>query len=672
MNFLETAIYAVMVRTYFYFEETERTNSFERFPYLKILTERLTDDALAILERSEGLQATRYWSLLKLIGEEEDVDPVVHTALDLCLAATCVPEFGTYLNYFTGNAATVQLAFELEGSFCPPYEEVVSRLNKLQKICRIDWNKVPLSYAAIEADHRLLAYLFVEKDANKGMDMHQYPVFGNGEWFLCKEPLHPMFVYQEKANECAEWLAAGKSRTVLQIAGSGGRRFLAKHIARLLEQNLFLISADRCKGFFTETAEEHRGELIRELFWQRGMLCLYGLKEGLFTEWQVTEEDFFRNVMEPLLDMGIPILLCTEGKFSFSNGEWIRKRVELKSLTREERQQVFEGFSAMYGLSIDCVRYSVRYRLSAVEIAGAIELWQQDGSKTEQDFTRIATQLLSSKSGKGLGSISYPTERFTDLKVPDEVRGTLEQICSSAMDGYRIFEEWGLGKQYPYGRAVTVMLSGPPGTGKTMTARIIAGELGIPLYQVDLSGVMDKYIGETEKHLEEIFSFAEKTNVVLFFDEADALFGKRGEVTESKDRYANMEVAYILQRIEQFEGIVILSTNFYNNIDKAFLRRMKYVLKYEMPGEEIRYSIWESSLPAQQLREGVDIGYLAAQFEFSGGMIKNVVFCACAAAVYEKRKLGMEHLLQAVKAEYEKMERPVSEGMWGEYEYLIM
>lgn len=207
---------------------------------------------------------------------------------------------------------------------------------------------------------------------------------------------------------------------------------------------------------------------------------------------------------------------------------------------------------------------------------------------------------------------------------------------------------------------------------KTMTAQTIANELGVPLYQVDLSIVLDKYIGETEKHLEEIFSYAEKTNVVLFFDEADALFGKRGEVTEGRDRYANMGVAYILQRIEQFDGIVILSTNFYNNIDKAFLRRMKYVLKYQMPDEAIRRSIWESCLPAEQFQEEIDIDYLASQFEFTGGMIKNTVLNACVTAVHSGEKLSMEHLLWAIRAEYEKMEWPVSAEIWGEYRYLMI
>lgn len=670
MEFAETAIYAVMVRTYLYFEETGRTNSFERFPYLKILTERLTEDALSMWERNEGIQGIRYWELLRSIGNGEDVDPVIHTAFDLCLAAACVPEFAVYLNYYTGNIATVQLAFELEGSFCPRYEEVVDRLRCLQKICRIDWKKVPVSYAAMEVDHRLMAYLFAEDASDDGR--LQLPVFGNGEWFLYEETLHPMFVHQELANECAEWLRSRGPQTVLQISGSGGRRFLAKHIARLLEENLFLVSAEKLRDFFTETADERKGELIRELFWRKGMLCLYGMRAELLAEWQVTEEDFRNSVMRPLLNMGIPILLCTERRFLFHDCGLIGKRAELQPLTREERQQVFEGFAAMYGLTIDCAHYSVRYRLSAKETAGAVAQWIQEPSGTEQSFARIVTELHSGRSKKALGNILYPTVGFADLKVPDEIRGVLDRICCSVMKGYTIFEKWGVQQQYTYGRAVTVMLSGPPGTGKTMTAHAIANELGLPLYQVDLSNVMDKYIGETEKHLEEIFSFAEKTNVVLFFDEADAMFGKRGEVTESRDRYANMEVAYILQRIEQYEGIVILSTNFYNNVDKAFLRRMKYVLKYRMPDEGIRYCLWESCLPAEQFREELDIDYLARQFEFTGGMIRNVALSASVTAVYEERLLSMEHLLQAIREEYEKMEWPVSDGMWGEYGYLIV
>ncbi len=182
---------------------------------------------------------------------------------------------------------------------------------------------------------------------------------------------------------------------------------------------------------------------------------------------------------------------------------------------------------------------------------------------------------------------------------------------------------------------------------------------------------MDKYIGETEKHLEQAFSFAQKTNMLLFFDEADSLFGKRGEVVEGRDRYANMEVSYILQRIERFEGVVVLATNFYDNIDKAFLRRMRYVLKYQMPDPAMRRRIWQSCLPDDVNSTGLDLDYLAGQFEFSGGMIKNVTLNACIAALYEKTPLRMEHVLRAISAEYEKMEQNAGADIWGEYGYLI-
>ena len=669
MKYVEIAIYAMIARTYSYLEETGRVNSFERFPYLRVLTERLTEDALKVWEKSSGISAERYWNLLSAVGYGENVDPIVHTAFDLCLAAACVPEFSAYLKYYTGNSATIQLAFEMEGNPYPSYEEITDRLHQLQKICRIERNKVPLSFAAIETDNRILAYLFMDENVNHGV--LEFPVFEEGEWCLYKEPLHPMFVRKELAEECADWIKSKAEQTILQIDGNGGKRFLVKHIVRLLEKNLFLVSADKCKEFFGDMSGERKGSLIRELFWGRGLLCLYGLKSELFSEWQITEADFWKNVVFPVLEVGVSVFLCTDGSFSFYDGYIPKKRVELKPLVREERQQMFEGFAEMYGLAVDCSRYSVHYRLSAGEIARAVELWRQESSITDESFAQVCSQLLCNKNKKALGEITYSTVNFMDLKLPDEMMETLGQICCSALQGYKIYEQWKLGKQYPYGRAVTVMLSGPPGTGKTMTAHAIACELGIPLYKVNLSQVVDKYIGETEKHLEEIFTFAEKANVVLFFDEADALFGKRGEVTEGRDRYANMEVAYILQRVEQFEGIVVLSTNFYNNIDKAFLRRMKYVLQYQIPDEMIRRSIWESCLPAEQFREPLDMDYLAEQFEFTGGMIKNVILSASVMAIYEKKQLNMDLLLRAIRAEYNKMEWPVTTGMWGEYEYLI-
>ena len=697
MEFVEIEMYAVILRTHSYMEETGRHNSFDRFQYLQVLTERLTEEVLNHWEHDTGEQAERYWNLLQRIGDGQE-DPVLQNTLDLCLAAALIPEFAAYLTYYTGASVTIQTAFALEGVTCPLYEEILDRLEKLERICRIEWGKIPLSLAAIEADNRLIAYLFTGQDGDKKasggtQDLYGGTTFGGGIWFLQGEELHGMFAREELAVSCAEWMRSHiypsgeellntmQSGVLLQIAGSGGRRFLAKHIARLVEKDMLLLPAEKCGGFFGEDKRNRLGELRRELFWHQGMLCLYGLDQAQLAEWKIDAEDFLETVVWPLLAAGISVILCTAAGLICCGEEAGRMRsVELTPLSRAEREQMFRGLALRYEAEADWKRASVRYRLSASEMARAFGQWQQGAGaqgavETPKDFdgqfSRICCEMLGNREDRRYGEVCYPSERLSDLKVSEEIREVLGQICSSALEGHRIFEEWGLAQQYPYGRAVTVLLAGPPGTGKTMTAHVIANTLGIPLFQVDLSGIMDKYIGETEKHLEHIFAFAGKTNTVLFFDEADALFGRRGEVVEGKDRYANMEVSYILQRVEQFEGVVVLATNFYNNIDKAFLRRMKYVLKFQMPDVALRRSIWESCLPPGVPTGELDMDYLSEKFEFSGGMIKNVVLAACVMAVHEGKRVDMGHILRAVRAEHEKMEWPVSGNMWGAYAYLM-
>ena len=663
MEFLETVVGMIILKTYFYLEETGRRNSFERFPYLQYLAEGVSEQSLEEWEDNTGIQATRYRGLIR---ELEDIEGVVQNALDLSLAAAYVPEFVAYLNYYTGNTVTVQLAFELERTFCPEYADICRTVRQLQRICRVEQQKIPLWHAVIEADNGLLAYLL-------GADRPDMDPFGTVKWFQRDEELFPMFLRQKMAEECAEYLQEGCG--ALQIAGSGGRRFLAKHIARRMHRDLLLVDAGEWKEMPADERERQQELWRRQAFLWKGMVCVYGITEDTVKEIFGKEEFLVENMIRPFLEAAIPIVLCTSSEVSIVNGVAVRRkqlaavlRRELGVITREEREILFRGFAGYYKLPIDPVCCSVRYRLSASEIGRAVELFR---SGKEERFSMICYQILSDSQERRLGSVLRPSVGFSDLKVPQDTMESLEQICCSVREGYRIFEQWNLGHQYPYGRAVTVLLAGAPGTGKTMTAHVLAKELGIPLYQVSLSNIMDKYIGETEKHLEQAFSFAEKMNMVLFFDEADSLFGKRGEVTEGKDRYANMEVSYILQRIEQFEGIVVLATNFYNNIDRAFLRRMKYVLKYQEPDEKVRREIWESCLPPELPREELDLDFLARQFDLTGGMIKNVVLNACVLALREDTVLGMRQMLLAIRTEYRKMERSFSEEAWGAYGHLL-
>ena len=213
----------------------------------------------------------------------------------------------------------------------------------------------------------------------------------------------------------------------------------------------------------------------------------------------------------------------------------------------------------------------------------------------------------------------------------------------------------GFGSKLSRGRGTAALFAGPPGTGKTMAAEVVAGDLGLDLCTIDLSAVVSKYIGETEKNLERIFSAAEDANAILFFDEADALFGKRSEVQDAHDRYANIEVAYLLQRMEQYDGIAILATNLRQHLDDAFTRRLAFVVDFPFPGDAERRQIWELALAGAPLAAGADLDRLARGFRLSGGSIRNAALQAAFLAAGDGTPIGMPHLQDAVRRELRKM-----------------
>jgi SpoVK/Ycf46/Vps4 family AAA+-type ATPase len=227
-----------------------------------------------------------------------------------------------------------------------------------------------------------------------------------------------------------------------------------------------------------------------------------------------------------------------------------------------------------------------------------------------------------------------------------------------------VLDDWGVGVKLASSRGVTVLFSGPPGTGKTMAAEVIAAELGLDLYKIDLSTVVSKYIGETEKNLERIFVEAETSNAILFFDEADALFGKRSEVRDSHDRYANIEISYLLQRMEAYDGVTILATNLGANLDEAFTRRLQFAVDFPFPETSYRLRIWQTLFPPDVPRHPeIDWKILAERFRFAGGNIRNVIVYAAYLAADDGSLVTMNHLLHGVRREMQKMGRLVDEGV---------
>jgi len=265
-----------------------------------------------------------------------------------------------------------------------------------------------------------------------------------------------------------------------------------------------------------------------------------------------------------------------------------------------------------------------------------------------------------------------PRYTWEDIVLPPDKMRQLRSIAAWMQFRRRVHEEWGFGQKLSRGKGLNVLFTGPSGTGKTMAAEILAHELSLELLQIDLSSVISKYIGETEKNLSAIFREAEQSQSLLFFDEADSLFGKRTEVKDAHDRYANIEVNYLLQRVEQYEGVVVLATNLQRNLDDAFLRRIKEVVDFPFPDEKLRERIWRAHFPSGAPKEAdIDFNFLAGQFKLSGGNIKNVVLSAAFLAAAEGRSMTMADLILGLRTELRKEGKLCTKSDFGPYYELI-
>jgi hypothetical protein len=275
------------------------------------------------------------------------------------------------------------------------------------------------------------------------------------------------------------------------------------------------------------------------------------------------------------------------------------------------------------------------------------------------------------QSNQSLQRRAQKVERTYDwphLVLPPRTVRQLREVCAAEKYRSVIHVDWGFDRRQMQGKGLNVLFCGPSGTGKTMSAGIVARELGLDLYKIDLSTVVSKYIGETEKQLSQIFREAQSSNAILFFDEADAIFGKRSEVKDAHDRYANIEVAYLLQKMEEYEGIVILATNFRKNIDDAFTRRIHYIVEFPFPEPEYRERIWRSMVPADApLADDVDFGFLGRQFELAGGNIRNAALVAACYAAEDGGPIRMQHCVLAVARELQKMGKLPSRSDFREY-----
>jgi SpoVK/Ycf46/Vps4 family AAA+-type ATPase len=286
---------------------------------------------------------------------------------------------------------------------------------------------------------------------------------------------------------------------------------------------------------------------------------------------------------------------------------------------------------------------------------------------TAGDLHRAA-RLRSNGALRGLAQVVTPRYSWDDIILPRQSTALLREVYLSVRHRRKVYDEWGFDRKLALGKGVNVLFYGPSGTGKTMAADILAGALGLELYKIDLATVVSKYIGETEKNLSRIFAAAEASNAILFFDEADALFGKRSEVKDARDRYANIEVAYLLQKMEEYDGVAILATNLRGNIDDAFARRLHHAVEFPFPDAALREHIWRAVLPAELPRaDDINFPFLARQFELSGGNIRNVALSAAFLAAEAGRPVDMRFLVIGVARELQKMGKLPTRAAFQEY-----
>ncbi len=334
-------------------------------------------------------------------------------------------------------------------------------------------------------------------------------------------------------------------------------------------------------------------------------------------------------------------------------------REQLQNLWRRELKKVIEGDLASLSR-----RLADAYDMdeeAIEEIAKELRLKVLTGERVDEESVML---LCTKRTGPKMGSFAQKLKRsasFEDIVLPKKELERLKEIITHHRHSTRVFGEWGLDRHFQ-SRGISVLFCGPSGTGKTLAASIVAKELGLEIYRIDLSALISKYIGETEKNLSKIFKAAEKSRAVLFFDEADAVFGRRSETKDAHDRYANIEVSYLLQKIESFEGVVILATNFKKNIDDAFMRRMRFIVDFPLPGLEERREIWKKLLDPHTMPLGkIDLSLLAQRFKLSGAGIRNAVLYAAFKAAEEESEIATVHLLEGIKEEMMKNGKKINE-----------
>ncbi len=464
-----------------------------------------------------------------------------------------------------------------------------------------------------------------------------------------------------------------------------GKLFLARNISKQLNKNILLVNIITLYSLQDSEFEEILYDILRISKISNSYIALiykdnlYNVKDKEKNRIILVLNKLF-NFINAKLKTAFILSDSLFNKTEFVPSELDFLHLDIKKYNPISTQKfIWEEFSKKYELEnkIDFNNFSNKFNFNIGDINKILKKssYIAECSKrkiTEDDIYNSCYSLSNNELEKlGLTKINS-SYTFDDLILPDEEKKELLHSCNYIKLKHIVLDKWNFKEKLPYGNNLSILFKGLPGTGKTMGAQVIANELNMSLYRLDISKTVSKYIGETEENLNKILNTAEKNNVILFIDEMDAIFGKRSEVKSSHDKYANMQTSFLLQKIESYKGILVLATNYLENIDDAFIRRIKFIIHFPLPNYEERFAIWKNIYPEKApLDKNIDFEFLAKQFKLSGGVIKNIALKSAYMSANKKTKIKMEYILKAIIDELTKQEKIPDKSLFKEYSYIF-
>ncbi len=607
--------------------------------------------ARAAMDAAEGVDPP---PALALLGQRLGLSRSERALLLLCLAVELDTRVPALCARAQGDQASAYPTFALGLSLFDGAWDALSPERPLRYWRLVEVGQAgtaPLTASPLRADQRIVNYLKGVNHLDERLAPLLLPpsVYGAGE---LPPSLH------QAVDLIAERLRQGAGTSelpVVQLLGAEApsRRLVAEHTAAALGLVLYRLPASRLPMAAADLEAFAR-------LWERETLLL---PVALYVDVDGTQgegHDASPAVVEQLLAGGGVVFM--DSPEAVRGGDRPVLAVEVPRATVAERRAAWVAalgpeagdaptrLAGQFGLDLLTIR-----QIAAAVPPGA----NGEGGRTERLWDACVWRTRPRLDA--LAQRLRPTAGFDDLVLPSPEMDLVRQLAAHVRQRDRVYEEWGFRRRMNRGLGVSALFAGESGTGKTMAAEVVAGALHLDLYRIDLSAVVSKYVGETEKNLRKLFDAAEAGGAVLLFDEADALFGKRSEVKDSHDRYANIEVNYLLQRMEAFEGLAILATNMKDALDQAFLRRLRFVVDFPFPGAAQRRAIWERAWPPDTPTDGLDVDKLA-RLNLTGGSIHSIALQAAFLAAEAGTPVTMPLVLKAARVEFRKLDRPVNEA----------